>query len=214
MVQKSFIKKTHVVIYESLMKHMGNAPDINCWKDFWTFHPRLLTGDVYLCFEGGPGVSEEARVAFGRGDDELGHTSIRWMLQKSGNHQLRLVGSWNPICLQGFGTSQVVQDFVHQQVCHQYLSFICWEMTKNGVKCDTIWHSPQLTPGARVVPLAFLGGASGGDFGFPQQAFETPPWSLGYWGSSGLLVACLPVCCWRWIIIYVYINIYIFMHII
>jgi len=55
-----------------------------------------LVGDVYLCFEGGPGVSEEARVAFGRG--------------------------------------------------------------------------------ARVVPLAFLGGASGGDFGFPQQAFETPPW--------------------------------------
>ena len=26
------------------------------------------SGDVYLCFEGGPGVSEEARVAFGRGD--------------------------------------------------------------------------------------------------------------------------------------------------
>ena len=25
--------------------------------------------------------------------------------------------------------------------------------------------------------------------------------SLGFWGSSGLLVACFPVCCWRWIII-------------
>ena len=24
-------------------------------------------GDVYLCFEGGPGVAEEARVAFSRG---------------------------------------------------------------------------------------------------------------------------------------------------
>ena len=94
-----------------------------------------------------------------------------------------------------------LQGFNHQQVCHWYVSFICWEMTKNSVNCDTIWHSPQLTPGARVVPLAFLGGASGGDFGFPQQAFETPPWSLGFSGSSGLLVACWPVCCWRWIII-------------
>jgi len=71
---------------------MGNAPDINCWKDL-ILPSTLLTGDVYLCFEGGPGVSEEARVAFGRGDDELGHTSIQWMVQKSGNHQLRLVGS-------------------------------------------------------------------------------------------------------------------------
>lgn len=53
-------------------------------------------GDVYLCFEGGPGVAEEARVAFSRG--------------------------------------------------------------------------------ARVVPLMGLGGAAGGDYGFPLQALEVPTW--------------------------------------
>lgn len=53
-------------------------------------------GDVYLCFEGGPGVAEEAQVAFSRG--------------------------------------------------------------------------------ARVVPLMGLGGAAGGDFGFPLQALEVPTW--------------------------------------
>ena len=53
-------------------------------------------GDVYLCLEGGPGVAEEASLAFARG--------------------------------------------------------------------------------ARVVPLAFLGGAGSGAFGFPEAALEPPHW--------------------------------------
>lgn len=38
--------------------------------------------------------------------------------------------------------------------------------------------------GARVVPLMGLGGASGGDFGFPLQALEVPTWRLGVTGGS------------------------------
>ena len=52
------------------------------------------------------------------------------------------------------------------------------------------------------MPLAVLGGASGGDFGFPQQAFETPPWNLGIeLVPVGLLTAGSPVFFgWRWMV--------------
>ena len=36
--------------------------------------------------------------------------------------------------------------------------------------------------GARVVPLMGLGGAAGGDYGFPLQALEVPTWRLGFTG--------------------------------
>ena len=33
-----------------------------------------------------------------------------------------------------------------------------------------------------MVPLMGLGGAAGGDFGFPLQALEVPTWRLGFFG--------------------------------
>jgi len=44
---------------------------------------------------------------------EIGETVILLMVQKSGVHQVRLV--FDPITYDGFYTSQVVQDFFHQQ---------------------------------------------------------------------------------------------------
>ena len=58
------------------------------------------------------------------------------MVQKSGDHQLRLVFS---DYLQGFYTSQVVQDFFHQQ----YEDALDWKMYISG---QTIATSHDLTP--------------------------------------------------------------------
>ena len=58
------------------------------------------------------------------------------MVQKSGDHQLRLVFS---DYLPGFYTSQVVQDFFHQQ----YEDALDWKMYISG---QTIATSHDLTP--------------------------------------------------------------------
>ena len=160
-----------------------------------------VAGDVYLCFEGGPGVAEEAQVAYSRGGLR-GHGLVvfwylyfivLWNLKQSYENRMKttkiVLFLWfifwtlrfrflkNQLQWKGHeDPTFVLRDLQFKLVNIREDDLILFD-SKSPILQKPLVSCPELT-GARVVPFIGLGGASGGEFGFPLQALEVPSWCL------------------------------------
>ena len=121
-----------------LLQDFHQMLHINCWKDFWTINVAhrwclpLLRGWSRSVWRSPCGLWPRRRFF----DDGLGHVFwfegyIIYTSNTVDGSEIRKspvegIGSWDPICLQGFGTSQVVVwDFwtINRYVIDIYPSF-------------------------------------------------------------------------------------------